>query len=726
MSERNYEFRRRIAVVHRPNRRDQTIKPSPEEVLIEDGWSIVIPTNTPDVVLNVGKDLQDYLFTSMNVSVSLKRSAGLPTLASSGDCCIVLATKRELPELGASLHVSRSYRLVCLPRRVVVVGNEDRGAAQGSYYLEDLMNLREAPILPLGDVTREPLFSPRMTHSGWGLDMFPDDYLNAISHAGMDSILVFMGGRHESGVHVDCTPKGYLDFNDLIDRAARYGLDVYGYSYLRSLRHPDDADAEEYYEGTYGAWFRACPGLKGVILVGESVEFPSKDQHTTGRLRTEPSSDGVPPAKPSPGWWPCYDYPQWLDLLKRVIRRYNPDADIVFWTYNWGWAPEEDRLALIRSLPTDITLLVTFEMFEQLRRENITNVCVDYTLAFEGPGRYFASEAKVAHERGLRLYAMSNTGGLTWDFGVIPYQPAPFQWGRRYAALLQAREKWGLSGLMESHHYGWWPSFVSELAKSAFWRPSVPIEKAAEAIARRDFGSEAAPLVVEAWADWSEASRKYVPTNEDQYGPFRVGPSYPLTLARPVNLPVVWHATSGNRIVIPDYHPRESGRQSLGAARFPVEIRSLERMAKQWQQGIERLERALLATPERKRTTLQEMLNLGRFILRSIVTTIHLKRWWLLKQELLGERDPIKANAILDKMVELAREEIANAKATIPLVEADSRLGWEPTMEYMTDREHLEWKIAVVQRILDREIPDYRKALALTEPPSTAEIQQTG
>ena len=49
MSERNYEFRRRITVVHRPNRRDQTIKPSPEEVLIEDGWSIVIPTNKVNV-----------------------------------------------------------------------------------------------------------------------------------------------------------------------------------------------------------------------------------------------------------------------------------------------------------------------------------------------------------------------------------------------------------------------------------------------------------------------------------------------------------------------------------------------------------------------------------------------------------------------------------------------------------------------------------------------------
>jgi hypothetical protein len=385
----------------------------------------------------------------------------------------------------------------------------------------------------------------------------------------------------------------------------------------------------------------------------------------------------------------------------------------VFWTYNWGWTPEENRLALIRSLPSDITVQATFEMFEQRQRENITSVCVDYTLSFEGPGKYFAGEAQAVHERGLRLYTMSNTAGLTWDFGVIPYQPAPFQWDRRWQNLLKARQDWGLSGLMESHHYGWWPSFVSELAKNAFWSGGEPTEDRARAIARRDFGPEAAPLVVDAWHDWSEATRDYVPTNEDQYGPFRVGPSYPMLFRQVVNLPQAWYAMFGNSIIDPDYRPHESARQSPGPARFPVEIRSLERMEQRWEQGLAKLERALEVTPERKRAGLEEMINLGRFIIHCLRTTIHLKQWWLLKHELFGEADPARANALLDQMVELAEREIANAQETIPLVERDSRLGFEPSMEYMTDRRHLEWKIAVVRRVVDHEIAQYRKALAL-------------
>jgi hypothetical protein len=400
--------------------------------------------------------------------------------------------------------------------------------------------------------------------------------------------------------------------------------------------------------------------------------------------------------------------------LKKVIRRHNPDADIVFWTYNWGYVEEGPRLALIRSLPTDISLLVTFEMFEQVQREGVTNVCVDYTLAFPGPGRYFASEAEAAHERGIRLYTMCNTGGQTWDFGVIPYQPAPFQWGRRHDALRQARQAWGLSGLMESHHYGWWPSFVAELAKNAYWSGSEPIEVAAGGIARRDYGAEAAPLVIAAWQDWSEAMRDYVPTNEDQYGPFRIGPAYPMFLRRVTQPPTVWHAMFGKEIVRPDYHPLEGPRQSLGTARFPVEIRTLQRMAERWAHGLQQLAAAAAVTPARKQPRLAETHNLGQFILHCIYTTIHLKQWWLLKQALLAEPEPAQATAILDQMAALAEEEIANAQATIPLVEQDSRLGYEPSMEYMCDRVHLEWKIAVVRRVIDHEIAEYRKSLSLT------------
>jgi hypothetical protein len=47
--------------------------------------------------------------------------------------------------------------------------------------------------------------------------------------------------------------------------------------------------------------------------------------------------------------------------------------------------------------------------------------------------------------------------------------------------------------------------------------------------------------------------------------------------------------------------------------------------------------------------------------------------------------------------------------------EADSRLGWEPSMEYMTDPDHLSWKIRQVKRTIEGEIPGYLSALKYNE-----------
>ena len=690
-TECNYAFRQRLDQVHRPDRRDPTCRPNDGETVIENGWRIAVQEGAADYLVGVAKDLQDYLFTSMGVSTSLIRVDDLSTV---GEEVVALGTPETLAGIGEALSVPQSYRLQIGASRITVCGHDERGTGQACYYLEDLMNLREAPFLTAGDRTREPVFSPRMVHSGWGIDQFPDPHLNAIAHTGFDAILVFVKG-------VNRTTMGYLDINDLIARAARFGLDVYLYSYVISRKHPSDLEAEAFYESTYGELMRAHPGVRGVIFVGESCEFPSKDPNTTQKLRSERSPTDT---KPNPGWWPCFDYPDWLNLVKRIIRRHNPDADVVFWTYNWGWTPEEDRLALIHSLPEDVSLQATFEMFENVERRGVPTRCVDYTVSFAGPGHYFSSEAEAASKRGLRLYTMSNTGGLTWDFGVIPYEPVPFQWARRHEALLEASRNWGLCGLMESHHMGWWPSIVADLAKWAYWRPHTSAGEIIPRLARREFGPTGAPSALEAWRHWSEAILDYVPTNEDQYGPFRVGPAYPLLFSQDeIDFPAADYAAFGNKILNVKYRPHDP--EILGG-----EIMCLEAMAARWTRGIEAIKDAVAAAPPHKRENCRRMLALGEFILCCVRTAIHVKQWWQLRQQLRVATGQGEATSFLQQMTALAEAEIANVSTAIPLVEFDSRLGWEPSMEYMADRLHLEWKIAQVRAVVDEEIPAYRQA----------------
>ena len=64
-------------------------------------------------------------------------------------------------------------------------------------------------------------------------------------------------------------------------------------------------------------------------------------------------------------------------------------------------------------------------------------------------------------------------------------------------------------------------------------------------------------------------------------------------------------------------------------------------------------------------------------------------------------------------MEALLLAEKKNVENTIPLVQMDSRLGWEPSMEYMTDEWHLEWKLRQLAYTLDTELGRNRISLGV-------------
>jgi hypothetical protein len=115
-----------------------------------------------------------------------------------------------------------------------------------------------------------------MVHSGYGLDIFADDYMRYIAHYGITTLLIYVRSLDD-----------YREFNDIIDRAAQYGLNVYAYSALFNRAYPEGEEGFKYYDALYGELFRRCPGFAGIVFVGESAEFPSKDPTTTGRLRQD-------------------------------------------------------------------------------------------------------------------------------------------------------------------------------------------------------------------------------------------------------------------------------------------------------------------------------------------------------------------------------------------------------------------------------------------------------
>lgn len=700
IKENAYDFRKRMLKVHKENLRSCITKPANEYLELSNGLTLHIKKEAGQVIKTAALDFIDFLDVSMNISARLSYADETPAKA---DIFIALAD-----EAGVDLGKAKGYKgfLIKTSDIIEIYAHDERGVAQALYLLEDLMTFIKGPFVKKGEMLHKAMFTPQMVHSGYGFDEFPDEYLSAIAHEGRDAILVYT-------MDVNLTPSGYLNFNELIERAARYGIDVYSYSYLQSAVSPEAEDAESYYENNYGKLFKECPGLKGITLVGEAVEFPSRDPHVSSGRYFELTDDGILHGKPSSGMYPCEDYPIWLNLLKRIIRKYNSNADIVFWTYNWGSQPEEARVKLIESLPTDVTLQATFEMYEPRHFGEATSHCADYTLSFCGPGKYFESEAKAAKARGIKLYSMTNTGGLTWDFGVIPYQPMPQQWMKRYDAMKKAKDEWGLSGIMECHHYGFYPSFISKLSKWAFLEPQVCLYDVLANIIKSEFGEENYEKTSKALELWSEAINYYTPSDADQYGPFRLGPAYPFYLYKKGTIPSSHEATVrnpmfGSGICVPEWGLGPDSRDSIASIRIPEEKKSLEKMLSIMNEGID-----LLKNASNKNDELKRLINLGKFLSHSIKTGINAKSWFTLKNRFFAETDKKVLYRLLDEMEALLKDEMENAKNTIPLVSADSRLGWEPRMLYVADKWHLEWKIRQIQAVIDCEIEEYRKSLKI-------------
>ena len=677
-----YQFHGELELVHEPGIRDVSLMPQTDEFSFSDGMVVSVPKGK-DFLRRVVADFADCLAVSHGVSVRVAMGEDDATVTASID-----------PTMSP-----REYRYAVSRQGVKIAAADERAAAQAFYHLEDLMNLRMAPFLKFGDKRRRTVFAPRMIHSGWGIDTFPEPYLVKAAHHGFDAILVFVpeAGR---------TQRGWDDINAIIARAAKWGLDTYLYSYVRAPIHPSDPQAERVFDETYGAIARAYPAARGYIFVGESCQFPSRDPRTNGKIRPDPPEPGD--TRPYPCMYPCSDYPDWLRAVKRSINRYSPGAEIVFWTYNFGSKPEDARLALLRKMPKDVTLLVTFEMFhETVKANGLKSRVIDYSISDPGPGGYYLSEAEECGRLGLKLYTQANTAGLTWDLGTVPYLPCPYQWKKRWDALRTSHDLHHLSGLMEGHHYGWVPSFVTELSKEAFTEGGMPFERHIRMIAARDYGEKNVDSAIAAWKGLSEAIADSFPCPQNLCGPYRIGPAMPFNFTT-------------NRIEYSDVpFPKASPYvksycwtyfnylEDFSKMRFPpvkktdwqpdqlkLEAELLEGMIGKCEAAADAFAAMVPAADKRRAGKARRMSDLARYMARCWTTTRNLKLGVL--AHLAGDAAALKASA---------QAEYANKAATLELVDRNSRLGWEPSMDYMGGRAMIEWSMKLMREAYGFEQP---------------------
>ena len=659
VAEEPYAFRARLETVHRNNLRDIALKPAADEFTFVDGMTVD------------DADFADYLNTSMGVKVSVERNGAV--------VAIVDSSLRD-----------REYTVEVRMDGVEIRAADKRTIHQAYFHLEDLMNLRRAPFLKLGTEHRRMRFSPRMVHSGYACDIFPDNYLKLIAHHGFDAIVFYIKD-------VDRTAAGpNQNVNGLIERAREHGLDTYLYSSVSCFAHPDDPEGAKAIDESFGRIARAHPGAKGMVFVGESCQFPSKDPRVQPvRYQNIDHND----KRPLAGWFPCKDYPDWLDAVRTVLHRHSPDMELVFWTYNWSRQDAKLCADLIPRFPDGVAIQGTLGNGAVTTHDNgLVCTCRDYTVSTPGFTDHYVAQAKAAKAGKRRFYTMANTAGLTWDYGVAPYLPCPHQWKKRWDGMIDPQ--YGIAGLMETHHFGWYPSFISELAKEAYTEGGMDFDKHIRMIAARDFGETNADMVVEAWRKWSRTEVNYVANNENQYGPFRIGPAFPynfggkkITHAEFPQDRKAYHAMRWMAILNFPFDIEQAHEQNISFVELNDDYRLkqlelFERMRADFADGVAVLKEAAQSLDGARRVRAEEMIGVGEWHQRSVETAINLNRGYLAFKR--GDRD---------EMLKIARAEYENAKVALKLVERDSRLGWEPSMEYAAGPEQIRWKLARMEAL---------------------------
>ncbi len=667
--------------------------------MLDESWQIGCDASAGYITQTAVGDFRDYLEKSMGLPLKIVNRKMPKTLWVQLDA--------SLPELSFVIDVAKDG--------ITVTASEDKVAFRATIHIEDIMGLEIAPVLPAGRIERKFLYQRRIVHSGTGIDIYPDAELIGMLHAGYDCVDIFLEGFDRNHI-------GYCDINDIVSRAARLGIDTCFHNYIRTFVHPDEAGAQKKFDKVYSEIFRRYPQAKVIHLCGESLEFPSRDPHTTGKPFDESVIDGIPETKPSPGWYPCSDYPAYIQCIERAVHKAKPDAVITFGTYNWGYAPLELRKKFLDNFPENVVLEVTYEIFSRRKLGDLHTPVMDYTLSAENPGYYFTSECEEAAKRGIPLSGNVNTAGIAWDFGCVPLVPVPGKILRRDLNLRNSAEKWGLRHHYCTHHFGWFAGVAADLGKWTGWENYEPdYENLLRKIAIRDYGMNAAEYVCKAWDLWSEAMNYYTASNEDQYGPWRVGAAYPFIfhpnisrtmLSKEIKFPTAKHAHFGDVIIKTFYGPYENAGQSPGFLRYPQEIKSLTRMQELWSEGLANAAQAVEYADENKKDEAARLEALGHFIGNAIKTTVNIKRWYLANIAMLASATAEEAGKHLDEIEKIAYEEIENVKDTIPAVETDSRLGWEPSMEYVCDKWHLEWKLRQIDSAIT-EIKTYRRMLEL-------------
>ena len=499
----------------------------------------------------------------------------------------------------------------------------------------------------------------------------------------------------------------------LVKRADKYGVKVYVYCQPpRAIQvndpfwkqHPDVAGAKMNYQSDDGypltlhalctsteavkqylrdaseQLVRKLPGLGGVILITASEHASHCYGLMPGERYLPPDTDQWRAVQSCPRCAeraPQEVVAEIVQLVRDGVRAASQDAQIIAWDWCWWWYEKSPCPTVVGLLPDDVTLMSGFEQGGRKKIMGKMRPVEEYSLSYAGPSPHFLGIQSLARRRGLYTMAKLQVG-TTHELATVPNLPLI---GNLYTKVKAMREL-GVDGFMGCWNFGNMASANSAAFNRFFRARSLPPKrKALTEFAACYFPGCRAGGVADAWKTFAEAMNDYPfsipfmysgPNNYSLVCPMKPGPANTRPLGRS------WRMD------------RRGDSLELSLA-FPLveTIGGLGRLAKAWRKGAETLEDALQGC-DGGETARAERDNawVCSHVFRSTWNTY---RAWRLRRSW--------SEAKRDNYLRIARDELANLEAVLPLVANDARFGWhaEPNA-YMYDAAGIRKKIAALKR----------------------------
>jgi hypothetical protein len=681
---------------------------SNELVIDAHGWSLLLHNNADLSLLHAADIFIRDMSLRMGVTLTLKRG-GKPEIDGASEKTIRVGDRQTLPACAIGLESSKDYRLQVHGKIVDICGFDNLGAVHGIYNLYARYELADAPIIDAKlNIPRRSLFGRRIAMSGLGSSTFPDAYLETLSRAGFDGIFASIYANADGSAPPELFKWAHRQhaglIQDLMTRASRFGIRVYLPLLFRLEGLPSD---EPQLRALVDEHLRLFPRAAGFILLTEGFYFKSQVKFNATDQETRAYAE------------------EWLKGIRIVedqIHRSNPAMEVLAWDYSFNFFPQSAHLKswLVSQYPANVIPLITWENGKEFERDGEKSYLSDYSINEIGPSEVAKAQIDESRRRGIPVFAKADTSA-SWQFGSLPFIPAPQQWLNRYAAL----DAHKIQGTLESWTYGFQPNFVNNLRTWTAWSNAPEQEFLLRQMGKKIFGTQGVEAALSSWKEFS-AAIQIIPdtghgigTNSSIVAPMLVTPSEPRVVKSDEFSPNIAQFWSGAEYIDPTWphlvswmwiKPDFSGKTNSAAqlARnfsLPVYRKYMQQTLEKLQRGLTSYRKAALAAPSSRKAAALKEVGVAEMMALIVASSIRHVDFETARFNLASAKNRKEGEALLNSMRQLLTAELSDVEVALLLASKDSRIGFHTYYGRIISPYNLQQKAEQLKQALAVDLP---------------------